>query len=147
MRHGRIIPEKRSDVSIRGIYESQMEAIIDIRFGYDDAETYNKEVIDTFFLSGKKLRRTITVSTAMINRNKISDILSVDGVVGKDSQVVIAALSRLIAANMKEPISHIKGWVNSWIAISVVRLNSRMFHVYQVPSPLHNREPDWESGL
>ena len=43
------------------------------------------------------------------------------GVLGKEAQVVLATLSRLVAAKMEEPISHVKGWVNSQISTSVSR--------------------------
>ena len=39
--HGGSVPEKRGGVSIHGLWASQIEAIIDVRFGYADAETWN----------------------------------------------------------------------------------------------------------
>ena len=52
-----------------------------------------------------------------------------------------------MAVKMEEPISYIRGWVNVWITIAVARSYSCMIHISQLPSPLLDREPDWESGL
>ena len=51
MRHGGRVPETQGDMSIRGLWESQPEAIVDIRFVDVDAETW-KPVIMEMFLVG-----------------------------------------------------------------------------------------------
>ena len=38
-------------------------------------------------------------------------VLLVDGMVGKEVQVILATLSQLMATKMDEPISYVKGWV------------------------------------
>ena len=48
-------------------------------------------------------------------------VLSVYGMTDKEAQVLPATLSQIMAAKMDEPISHVKGWVNSRTAIAVVR--------------------------
>ena len=55
MCHGRIILETRGNVLIRGLWDIQTDAIIDIRFRYSDAETYVKEVIDQIFPRWEKM--------------------------------------------------------------------------------------------
>ena len=63
-------------------------------------------------------------------------IVSVYGILGKEAQVALATLSRLMAAKMEEPIVHVNGWVNSHITIVVAGLYSQMICRYQVPIPL-----------
>ena len=46
VRHGGISPETKSDVSIRGLWEIQIEAIIDVRFGDADTETWKLARMD-----------------------------------------------------------------------------------------------------
>ena len=72
-------------------------------------------------------------------------VLSVDGILGKVAQVVLATLSQLMAAKMEEPISYLKGLVNSRIEIAFARFYYQMLHRDRVPSPLRNRDPNWES--
>ena len=66
---------------------------------------------------------------------------------GKEAQVVLSTLSRLMSAKMDETISHVKGWVNGQVEITVTRLYSRVLCRSQVPSHLQTQEPDWDSVL
>ena len=45
--HGRTITETQGDVSIRGLWESRTDAIIDIIFGDSNSKTYVKKGTDT----------------------------------------------------------------------------------------------------
>ena len=72
-------------------------------------------------------------------------VLSVDGMLGKDAQVVLTTLSQLMAPKTEEQILHVKSWVNGQIAIAVARLYSPMLRRARVPIPLQTQEPDWES--
>ena len=51
-----------------------------------------------------------------------------------------------MAAIMEEPISHIKGWFNGRIVITVVRSYYQILRGDWVPSPLQTRDLDWDSG-
>ena len=53
-------------------------------------------------------------------------VLSVDGLLGKESHIVLANLSQLVAEKMEEPILHMCSWFNGLIVITVARLYSFM---------------------
>ena len=74
-------------------------------------------------------------------------VLSVDDMMGKEAQVVLATLSQLLAAKMEELILHIKGWFKGWIVFTVARSYSKVIHRAWVPSPLRTWYLGWESGL
>ena len=82
-------------------------------------------------------------------KKKSTFVISVNGFLGREALVVLANLSRLMAAKMDKPISHVRGWVNCQIKIAAARLYSQMIHIDQLPSPLRYREPYWDpaSGL
>ena len=52
-----------------------------------------------------------------------------------------------MAAKMDEPISHVRGSINIQITIVVAILYSHMVRGDQLPSPLWDREPDWDPEL
>ena len=52
-------------------------------------------------------------------RKKTLFFISADEILGKEAQVVLITLSQLMAAKMEEPISHVKGWVNGRIVITI----------------------------
>ena len=64
----------------------------------------------------------------------------------KTPQVVLATLIQLMAEKMYEPISKVKGWVNVQIEIAVARLYSWVLRRARFPSPLWERDPDWDSN-
>ena len=63
---------------------------------------------------------------------------------GREALVVLTNLIQLMAAKMDEPISHVHGWINGRIPILVARSYSQMIRGDRLPSPLRDREPDWE---
>ena len=77
----------------------------------------------------------------MTNVNIFLSLFSVNEMMVKWSQVILATLSRLIAAKMEEPILHVEGWINGRIAIAVARSYSRMLCGDWVPNPLQTRYP------
>ena len=50
--------------------------------------------------------------------------------------VVLYNLSQLMAEEIDEPIFPVRGWINGWIAIAVVRSYYRMTHRVHLPSTL-----------
>ena len=74
-------------------------------------------------------------------------VISVDGMLGTEALVVLTQLSQIMAVIMDEPISHVRGWINGRIAITVVRSYSHMICGARLPSPLRDREPDWDPEL
>ena len=63
MCHGGIIPETWGDVSVQVLWEIQTEAVIEIRFGYADVETWKPEVMENLF---DRLGKSISTSTRSI---------------------------------------------------------------------------------
>ena len=57
MRHRGRIPETQGDVSIRFLWESQTEAIIEIGFGDGDANTCIPARMDRFLASREKTKK------------------------------------------------------------------------------------------
>ena len=68
--------------------------------------------------------------------------LSVDDMLRNEALVVLKNLSRLMATKLEELLSHIRGWVNSWISIAVARSYSRTIQGAFPLSPLQYRELD-----
>ena len=58
--------------------------------------------------------------------------------------VVLAQLSRTMAEKMDKPIFHIRGWINGQIIIPVARYYLHIILRARLPSPLWDREPNWD---
>ena len=92
-------------MSIRGLWEIQTEAIIGIRFGDSDAETWNKKGMDKCLPKWGKSKKEIHGQYCHDQQKNFSLFsLSVYGTMGEESQVVLATFSQLMAVKMEEPI-------------------------------------------
>ena len=135
-------------MSIRGIWESQTESIIDIRFGDAGTYAYKKEGMYTLSsMWGNMYREKHRQNFHKQQKHCSLFVLSAHGVLGKESHVVLANLCRLMAPKMEDSIFHVKGWFNSHITMLFVGSYFRMIRGYWFPSPLCTQEPDWGSGL
>ena len=56
--------ETRGDILTRGLWESQTDAITDVKFGDSDADTYRKEPTGKLLARWKKGKKDKYVSTA-----------------------------------------------------------------------------------
>ena len=74
-------------------------------------------------------------------------VLSVDGMLGRESLILLYQFSQAMAKKREQPLSQVWGWVNGHIAIIVVRSCSRMISRVQLPIPLQEREPGWDLEL
>ena len=96
------------DVLIEGFRESQNEAIIDVRLVDSDCDSYRKEKIQTLLDWQKRVKKDKHVKHF---HNQCEHfflfVLYVNGMLGKDNPIILANLSQLMAAKMKEPNSHV----------------------------------------
>ena len=144
VRKGRGRLETRGDVIIQDLWESQNDSIIDIILGDPGCDSHKKEPTRTLLDWWENKRRTKTASIATSNGIFSPFVLSFDDMLGKEALVVLANLSRLIAAKLEEPISNVWGWVNGRITITVVRSYYFMICGDPLPSTLKYRDQDWE---
>ena len=94
MIHGGCVPETRGDVSIRGLLESQTEAIVDIIFGDADAYSWKPVIMDKLLAGWEKLKKEKYGQARYNQRRKFSPfVLSVEGMMGKEALVVLATFS------------------------------------------------------
>ena len=70
------------------------------------------------------------------NRTFSPFYISMDGMLGKEALVLLTNLSPLMAEKHEEHLSHICGWVNGQIVITVARSYSHMILVACLPSIL-----------
>ena len=146
--HGGSIPETRGDMSIRGLWEIHIEAIIDVSFGDAYMETWKPVRIDKLLAVWEKNSKEKHGQVCYYQQRHFPTfVLSVDGMMDKEALVVLANLSQLMAAKTDEPILPITVWVNGWISIAVARLYSRVICGARSPSHLRTRELEWGSGF
>ena len=99
--HGGSVPETRGDVSIWGLWESQTEAIIDVRFRNADTDSRNPVIMDKLLAGWEKLKKDNYGYDCYVRRRSFSPfVLSVDGIMGNKALVVLSNLSEVMAVKM-----------------------------------------------
>ena len=72
--------------------------------------------------------------------------LSADGILGKEALVVLTNVIWLMVEKPEKYISHVRGWVNGWIEITVKKSYSHTIRGARLPSPLRDQETDCYQG-
>ena len=124
--------------------------IINVKLGDADAETYKYEPMASLLTRWKKIKKDKHSKHCQHQRKYFSPfVLSVDGMLGREALIVLSQSSRVMADKRKKTLLQVQEWVNGRNTISVARSYSRMIHRDRIPSPLRERDPDWdpETGI
>ena len=125
---------------VRGLWDFQVDAIIDVKIGDADADSYKYELM-TALLSKWETIKKDKHGKHCHNQWKhfLPFVLSVDVMLGREALVVLSQLSRFTTDKREETLSQVWGWVNGRISIAVVGSYSRMMRGARLSSPLRER--------
>ena len=83
---------------IRGLWELQVDVIIDVKLGDADAYTYKNNPMTSLLVRWEKIKKYNHGKHWHDQRKHFSPFaLSVDGILGKEAIVVLSQLSRVMA--------------------------------------------------
>ena len=111
-----------ADLCVRGVWEPQTEALFDIRVVDTDARSYRtrppRDVLST--AEGEKKRKYLQ---ACQDRHATFTPLcvSVDGMLGSESEFFVKRLSDFLAAKWERPYSVVIGWVRARLSFAILR--------------------------
>ena len=111
-----------ADLCVQGVWEPQTEALFDIRVVDTDARSYRtrppRDVLST--AKGEKKRKYLQ---ACQDRHATFTPLcvSVDGMLGSESEFFVKRLSDFLAAEWERPYSVIIGWVRARLSFAILR--------------------------
>ena len=87
--------ETRGDVMIQGLWDSQVDAIIDVKLGDADVDTYKYEPMTGLLVRWEKIKKYKHGKYCHDQRKHFSlFVLSVDGMLGREALFVISQLIR-----------------------------------------------------
>ena len=122
---------------IRCLRYRQVKAIIDIKLGDSDADSYKYETMAALLDRWETIKKDKHDKNCHDQRLYFSPfVLSLDEMLGSASLVVTAQFSRVAAAKREKSLLQIQGWVSGQIEIAVARSYSRMIRGTRLPSPL-----------
>ena len=130
---------------IQGLWDFLFNAIIDFRLCDADADTYKYDSMTALLARWEKSKKDKHGNHCQNQRKMfLTFVNSVEGVLVMESLVVLSQLSQVMVEKREDPLLQIQEWVKGCIKIAVARSYSRMIRGARLPSPLREREPDWD---
>ena len=135
---------------VRGLWGQQDDAIIDVKLGNADADSYKYETMTALLALWYTINKDKHGKHCHNQRKMFSlFVFSVDSMLGREDLVVLTQLNQTMAEKMDEPIFHARVWINGQIETAVAISYPCMIRRARLPSSLRDRETDWdlESGI
>ena len=90
---------------IGGLWDFQVDAIIDVKLGDADVDTYNYDPMASILARWEKIKKVKHGKHCHDQRKYISPFVpSVDRILGREALVVLSQLSRVMEEKSEEPI-------------------------------------------
>ena len=110
------IPSLASDLSIRGVWQSQTIALFDIRVIDTDAPSYLHRDVASVLSSAEEEKKRKYIDAAEARRASFTPlVVSVDGVLGREAECFIQLLADKIAL---QTYAEVAGWIRARLSFA-----------------------------
>ncbi|KAL5471614.1 hypothetical protein EMCRGX_G029749 [Ephydatia muelleri] len=104
-------PALIADLSIRGVWQPQTAALLDVRVVDTDAQSYASRTVDAVLCSAEQEKKRKYSAAVEDRRASFTPfVVSVDGVLGHDAQHLMKRLCDQIAVKWEKSHSEVMGW-------------------------------------
>jgi hypothetical protein len=112
----------RADISVRGVYESQVEASLDIRVTDTDAESFKlKSVLQVLKTHETEKKRKYKKACEERRWHFTPFVCSVDGALGKEAVGFLKRLAHKLAIKWHSSYSVVMGFVRARLSLAILR--------------------------
>ena len=108
-------------ISIRGVWQPQTAALLDVCVIDTDAQSYASRTVDAVLCSAEQEKKR-KYSAAVEDRHASFThfVVSVDGILGHDAQHLMKRLCDQIAMKWEKSHSEVMGWVHARMAFAIL---------------------------
>ena len=115
-------PALIADLSIRGVWQPQTAALLDVCVVDTDTQSYASCTVDAVLCSAEQEKKRKYSAAVEDRRASFTPfVVSVDGVLGHDAQHLIKRLCDQIAMKWEKSHSEVMGWVRARMAFAILR--------------------------
>jgi hypothetical protein len=116
-------PALVADLGIRGVWEPQTLALLDIRVINTDAESYVHRAVQDVLSTAEKEKKKKYHQQACDNRraNFTPFVTSVDGALGREAKSLVKLLSQRLADKWQRPYSSVLNWTRTRLSFAIIR--------------------------
>ena len=94
----------------RGLWDRQVDTIIDVKLGEADADSYKYEPMAALLAQWETIKKDKHCKHCHKEQKHFSPfVISVEGILGKEALVVLSQLSRVMAEIISEPLLKLQG--------------------------------------
>eukprot|EP00923_Selenidium_pygospionis_P003992 GHVN01006338.1.p1 GENE.GHVN01006338.1~~GHVN01006338.1.p1 ORF type:complete len:271 (+),score=15.00 GHVN01006338.1:23-814(+) len=123
---GETVPGLQPDLAVRGIFHPQAEAVIDVCVVHTDAQSYRKiPPADVLEIHAKRKHAKYDDESNKRRAKFIPFVLSVDGMLAKESERLIQSLIRRLSCRWNNSYSVTAGWVKTRLSFALLRATNQ----------------------
>ena len=140
--------EDRGDLLVRGLWQRGRHCVIDVRIT-DVNQPYqqNKNPRKILEHHAKLKKKKYLDACIKYRRDFTPFVLSTDGLVGKDAEILLKKLALHLSDKWQLPYSKVTNYVRTRIAIAVTRSTHMCIRGSRIPvSRISHKYPQWEDG-
>ena len=111
-----------ADLAIRGLWQPQTEALLDVRVVDTDAKSYYHCPVDQVIRSAEKEKKDKYVAAVEARRGTSTPfVVSVDGYVGQEGSRVLKRVAEVLAIKWDKQYSSVIDWIRASMTFSIIR--------------------------
>ena len=143
------VTEQKGDLIIRDLWQQGTASVHNMSFVNTDALPYLKKAPEKCLHESEKGKKKMYLEACLQQRRHFSSfVASVDGLLGVKATATLKKIASLLATKWRQPYSKTCGYVNSRVAITLVRAAHRCLQGSRVPAHrISVQQPQWEDGL
>ncbi len=121
----RQIPALVADLGVRGVWQPQDLALLDIRVIDTDATSYQTRAVKSVLRDAETSKKRKYATACTDRRAAFTPfIVSVDGAIGPEATTFIRRLSERLSLKWSRPYSRVTHWVRTRLSFAIVRATS-----------------------
>ena len=125
----------RGDVLIRGLWEPQMDGIVDVRITDTDLKSQRHLDVEKVLAKHEREKKSQYLQPCLQQRRHFTPfICSVDGILAKEASAMMKRLGRLISAKWDMPLSQVMSFIKIKLSIAILRAAHHCIRGSRIPA-------------
>ena len=128
------VKEQKGDLLIRDLCQNRTDSVHDMRVVKTDAKSHSGKTPEKYLQEVDRGKKRVYPEACLQKRRHFSPLVaSVDGFLGVEAMATLKRISSCLATKWRQPYLRTYGYVNSKIAITLVRATHRFIRGSRVP--------------
>ena len=140
--------EQKGDFLIRDLCNNGTDSVHGMHFVNTDAKSHLAKTPEKCLQEAERAKNKMYLEACLQQRRHFSPfVASIDGLMGVEETATLKGISSCLAKKWRKPYSRTCGYVNSRVAITLVRATHQCIRGSRVPAQNSSVQcPQWEDG-